>query len=90
MSTVITTHTGDNIEEPTPENIRETIQTLVNDVPDSTGGGEEPNVWLSYGIEVGEEWQEFTLGYYKGGLLMFTVYECEEDLDPSFEVQAVV
>ncbi len=89
MTIVITTRNGDPIEEPTPEHIAETIASLFSD-GEIEATGEEPNVWISYGIERGEQWQEHTLGYYQSGLLMYTVYDREEDLDPSFEVQSVV
>ena len=92
VTVTLTIRSGDIIETVTAEDVKEAVESLFSDTAkgrDEESAGEEPNIWISLGMEKGDDWVEHALGYYQGGSLIYTVYDNEEALDPSFEVQTV-
>jgi len=46
---------------------------------------EHPNTWLNYGYEDGNKWTVYTLDIYRGGIVIFSKRDNQDDLNPEFE-----
>jgi hypothetical protein len=46
---------------------------------------EHPNSWLSFGVQTGDKWIVHILDLYRGGRLIFSKYDDQDDAEPVFE-----
>jgi hypothetical protein len=46
---------------------------------------EHPNTWLNYGYENGNKWIVYTLDIYRGGMVIFSKRDDQDNLAPEFE-----
>jgi hypothetical protein len=87
-SVILTARFGDGTTGPSSDDLKEALRELyVEDDPSLDEGDyeEHPNTWLEYGYESGDKWTVYLLDVYRGGMVIFSKRDDQDDLDPEFE-----
>ena len=89
MATVqLTSRFGAGTTDPSSGDLKQALRELyVEDHPSLVEGDyeEHPNAWLEYGYENGDKWTVYTVDVYRGGTVIFSRFDDQDDLDPEFE-----
>lgn len=89
MSNVtLTTRYGHGNEQPSDADLEATLREVYfENHPSLTEGDyeEHPNAWLVYGEQNGEKWTVYTLDVYRGGMIIYSKMDDQDDDDPEFE-----
>lgn len=89
MTTVVlTARFGGGTTDPSSADLKEALRELyVEDDPSLVEEDYEdhPNAWLEYGYESGNKWTVYLLDVYRGGTVIFSKRDDQDDLDPEFE-----
>lgn len=82
------TRFGAGTTNPSLDDLKEALRELyIENRPSLVEGDyeEHPNTWLDYGYENGNKWTVYTLDIYRGGMVIFSKRDDQDDLDPEFE-----
>ena len=74
--------------DPSSDDLKAALRELyVEDHPSLVEGDyeEHPNTWLEYRFENGNKWTVYLLAVYRGGIVIFSKLDDQEDIDPEFE-----
>ena len=84
----LVTRFGGGTIDPSLDDLKEALRELyIENHPllDEGDYEEHPNAWLDYGYENGDKWTVYTLDIYRGGMVIFSKRDDQDDLDPEFE-----
>lgn len=79
---------GGGTTNPSLDDLKEALRELyIENHPSLVEGDyeEHPNAWLNYGYENGNKWTVYTLDIYRGGTVIFSKRDDQDDLAPGFE-----
>jgi hypothetical protein len=87
-SVTLTTRYGHSHKQPLDADLEAALKDVyVENHPSLTEADyeEHPNAWLIYGEQNGEKWTIHTLDVYRGGTVIYSKMDDQDDDDPEFE-----